>query len=298
MTSSIRFAGVSLLALVATPLVERPAAAQIDLAAEWVTLLHEDRPYRRDPPGPDVGDYTGLPINAAARLRADSWDASIYSVPEHQTQPATGLYIDRAASDMRISKIVDADTQRVVAFTIFRSPFAGTTRTIWMDNRPHPPEYAAHTFQGFSTGKWEGDTLVVETTHVKSGSIQRNGVAHSDHATMIEYFFRHGDSLTIVNIVDDPEYLEEPFIRSSNWVVDVRQQLEPVPFQIVGEIAGRPDGYVPHHLPGANTELRGFAEHYGLPFEATRGGKDTTYPEYQKRLKELMSGPPNGAVTR
>ena len=31
-------------------------------------------------------------------------------------------------------------------------------RTIWMDGRPHPPEYAPHTFMGFSTGEWNGDT--------------------------------------------------------------------------------------------------------------------------------------------
>jgi hypothetical protein len=288
---------VTLVLLAAAPLVDRPAAAQIDLSGEWVCQLHEDRPYRRDPPGPDVGDYTGLPINDANRLRADSYDASIYSVPEHQTQPATAMYADRAASDMRISKVIDDDTQQVVAFKIYRAPFAGTTRMIWMDGRAHPPEYAAHTFQGFSTGTWQGNTLVVETTHVKNGSIQRNGVVHSDRATMTEYFFRHGDNLTIVNIVNDPQYLEEPFIRSSNFVIDTTQQLDPVPFQVVGEIAGRPEGYVPHYLPGANTQLKEFAERYGLPFEATRGGKDTTYPEYQQRLKELMAKP-KGTATR
>ena len=29
-------------------------------------------------------------------------------------------------------------------------------REIWMDGRPHPPAYAPHTWQGFSTGQWEG----------------------------------------------------------------------------------------------------------------------------------------------
>lgn len=285
MASSTRLLCV-MLALATVPLADRSAFAQIDLSGEWVCLLHEDRPYRRDPPGPDVGDYTGLPINDAARLKADSYDASIYSVPEHQTQPATGMYVDRAASDMRISKVMDDATQKVVAFKIYRAPFAGTTRMIWMDGRDRPPDYAAHTFQGFSLGRWDGDTLVVETTHVKAGTIQRNGVPHSDRATMTEYFFRHGNMLTLVNIVVDPEYLEEPFIRSSNFVIDLGQQLDPVPFQIVGEIAGRPEGYVPHYLPGANTQLHEFAERLRIPFAATRGGKETTYPEYQQRLKE------------
>ena len=37
-----------------------------------------------------------------------------------------------------------------------------------------------------------------------------------------------------------------------------------------------PDGYVPHHLPGTNDQLKEFAGHFGLPFDATRGGKDST----------------------
>jgi hypothetical protein len=35
--------------------------------------------------------------------------------------------------------------------------------------------------------------------------------------------------------------------------------------------------------------LRAFAERFDLPFEAARGGKATTYPEYQMTLKQLMA---------
>jgi len=53
-----------------------------------------------------------------------------------------------------------------------------------MDGRPHPPEYAAHTWQGFSTGKWDGDVLTVTTTHLKIGWIQaqRNSQKRPRHA--------------------------------------------------------------------------------------------------------------------
>jgi len=37
-------------------------------------------------------------------------------------------------------------------------------RVIWMDGRTHPPEYAVHIWQGFSTGKWEGNILTIFTT--------------------------------------------------------------------------------------------------------------------------------------
>ena len=49
-------------------------------------------------------------------------------------------------------------------------------RTIWMDGRPHPPEYAPHTFMGFSTGEWNGDILTITTTHIKAGYFRRSGM--------------------------------------------------------------------------------------------------------------------------
>jgi len=63
-----------------------------------------------------------------------------------------------------------------------------------------------------------------------------------------------------------------------------------VPREIVDEIAGRPDEYVQHFLPGTNDQLHEFAERVGLPFEATCGGRETTYPEYQAMLKQLIAG--------
>ena len=61
------------------------AFAQRDLSGEWSARYHEDQEHRI--PGPALGDYTGLPINDAARLKADSWDASILSLREHQAKP-------------------------------------------------------------------------------------------------------------------------------------------------------------------------------------------------------------------
>jgi len=55
-----------------------PALAQRDLSGNWAALYHEDQPHRI--PGPELGDYTGLPLNDAGRLKADSWDASILTL--------------------------------------------------------------------------------------------------------------------------------------------------------------------------------------------------------------------------
>ena len=53
--------------------------------------------------------------------------------------------------------------------------------------------------------------------------------------------------------------------------------------QDVDEIAGRPDGVVPHHLPGTNPWLKDAAKEFGIPAEALRGGRATIYPEYRPK---------------
>jgi hypothetical protein len=152
-------------------------------------------------------------------------------------------------------------------------------REIWMDGRPHPPDFAPHTWQGFSTGRWEGHTLVVETTHLKAGWIRRNGVALSDRARMTERFIRHGDLLTHVYVIEDPVYLTEPFIRTNGFRLTTAVDIQPYPCQPAVEIE-RPPGDVPHFLPGRNPFLTEFGDAHALPPDATRGGAETALPEF------------------
>jgi hypothetical protein len=186
-------------------LLVMPALAQIDPTGEWAPQFHEDQPERI--PGPEIGDYAGLPINNAARLRGDAWDASLLTVPEHQCKPHPSDYSPRGPANLRITKEIDRDTQQLIAYHTHIS-WEAPERTIWMDGRPHPPEYAAHTWQGFSTGKWEGNMLTITTTHLKIGWIRRNGIPRSDKATVVEHWIRHDNYLTWVVIITDPVYLE------------------------------------------------------------------------------------------
>src|ERR1700738_318616 len=60
-------------------LLAAPAAySQVDFTGEWAPAYHEDAPERG--PGPELGDYLGIPLNDAGRLRADSYDADRISV--------------------------------------------------------------------------------------------------------------------------------------------------------------------------------------------------------------------------
>jgi hypothetical protein len=148
-----------------------PAFAQVDLSGEWGSRYTWD--FLERLPGPELGDYLGLPINNAARLKANSWEASTQTIPERQCIPHGADYLfSRAGFPMRIWTEEDAATQKVIALRI-RSYAWSVERTIWMDGRPHPSQYARHTWQGFSTGQWSGNVLTVTTTHLKWNYIRR-----------------------------------------------------------------------------------------------------------------------------
>ncbi len=259
-----------------------PARAQVDLTGEWGARYHED--YHERIPGPDIGDYLGLPINDAARFRADSWDASLHTLPEWQCRPHPADYGTRGPADLRISKEVDTATQQTIAFHT-HVQWQAQERTIWMDGRAHPGEDAPHTWQGFSTGTWEGDQLTVVTTHLKESYVRRNGTPRSDRATLVEHWIRHGNVLTLVDIVTDPVYLTEPFIRTTNWEFTPEQSIDPYPCEVAEEV-DRPVGKIPHHLPGTNPFLGEFAKKSNLPLAAARGEAETMYPEYALKLRD------------
>ncbi len=276
--------------LLLTVILAAPGLAQMDPSGEWAPQFDED--FLERIPGPDIGDYLGLPINNAARLRGDSWDASLLTLPENQCRPHPSDYAWRGPANLRIWKQVDLETQKLIAYHTHIS-WQAPERTIWMDGRPQPPADAPHTWQGFSTGKWDGDVLTITTTHLKEGWIRRNGIPRSENATITEHLFRHDDHLTVMVIIDDPDYLTEPFVRTTDFVYDSRQQIAPYPCESVVEVP-RPRGTVPNHLPGDNKFLAEFANRFHVPFAATRGGAETMYPEYEKKLK-AESGTPDVA---
>lgn len=263
-------------------LTAAPVSAQVDFSGEWAPRFWEDQPERV--PGPELGDFLGIPISDAARLRAESWDASIQTLPEWQCRPHSADYIWRGPSNLRISKEVDPVSREIVAF--HAEWLRSVDRPIYLDGRPHPPADALHTWGGFTTAKWEGDIMTTTVTHLKEGYLRRNGLPRSDKATMTEHWIRNGDFLTVVTIVNDPVYLTEPFIRSTDYELDVHQQVPPYPCGVVQEI-DRPKGQIPHFLPGKNPYMTEFAIRHNLPVEATRGGAETMYPDFAQKLKTL-----------
>lgn len=262
-----------------------PVHSQVTLAGYWDPIYWEDSEERIS--GPALGDYAGLPVNDAARLRADSWDASLQTLPEHQCVPHPATYGFRGVGTLRIEEQHDSESKQLVKIDTWIN-WQEQHREIWMDGRPSPPANALHTWQGFSRGHYEGDVLVVETDHLKVGWIRRNGLPLSDQATLKEYFFRHEQVLTHISIISDPVYLSEPLVRSDGFSYAANGIMAPYPCRAAVEIP-RARGDVPHHLPGTNTFLNEYGARHCLPATAERGGAKTALPEFMDSLEPLPS---------
>jgi len=270
-------------------LVTTPAYSQISIVGEWAGRYHEDQGDRV--PGDVQGDFTGVPINDAARRYAESYDVRRVNLLEHQCQPYNLPHIYRGPLQFRVWEEKHPATQEIIAYKIYIGTYM-QSRTIWMDGRPHPPDYAPHTFMGFSTGKWNGDVLTVRTTHIKKEFYRRSGIPSSDRTTVTEHYIRHGNLLSHVLIINDPIYLTEPFVNSQefglmergnqNWLYNCEYVME-VPMD---------KNKVPHFLPGANPVVDEFSKKFGLPLAGVWGGAESTYPEY---LTKFNAG--NAATT-
>ena len=282
-----RLGPVIVLTLLFTAVASRAAFAQFELSGSWAARNHEDAMERG--PGPYAVDYTGLPINEDGRAKALSYSASQMFMIERQCGLWPPLYLVLGPFGMKIWNETDSVSGDTIAWKIGAWEDRAAT-TIWMDGRPHPSANAVHERGGFTTGTWEGDTLVAYTTHMKTGVIRRNGVPSSDQATMTTYFMRNGDLLTVLAILEDPVYLSEPEVISKNFQLD-SAPMRPIGPPCVPGYEGAGSDSVPHYLPGENQSIDELTTLYGIPREAVLGGAHTLYPEYRKTLRKSFVRP-------
>ena len=278
--------------LLSVPAFAQPARPQNppDISGEWRLESNEDPGQLGALGQPPLGDYLGIPFNDAGRLRAETSAESIWGTPEYQCRPHSAPHQWRGLGGARILKEQDPLTRDVRAYHI--QFMRSLDWPIYMDGRPHPPAYAPHSWTGFSTGEWVGNTLKVTTTHLKDGYLKRGGPQTTDMYTMTDYITRHGDILTIITVVDDPIYLDEPYVQSTTYVSDPTASvpLETCNASSFAENGGTDRHHVPHFLPGQNTALTEWLKvEDWVPVEPTRGGVKTLYPEYRSTLNGSAS---------
>ena len=206
----------------AAPALPPKAAAPIDISGYWVSLITDDWRWRMMTP--PKGDYLYLPLNPAGRQAADAWDPAKdeaageqckgYGAPSIMHLPGR-LHVTWE-NDTTLKLDVDAGTQTRV-FT-FGAPAA----------------QAAPSWQGSSVAQWEIDgggrrgraaaaparhgSLKVVTSRLRAGYFRKNGVPYSENAVLTEHYTTLTDEgidyLVVTNILDDPAYLAQPYVRT------------------------------------------------------------------------------------
>jgi hypothetical protein len=216
------------------------AAAPVDLTGYWVSVVTEDWRWRMQTPA--KGDFAGVPLNRVAREIGAKWDPARDEAEGNQCKAYGAAAIMRVpgrlhitwADDNTLKLETDAGTQtRLLKFAPPGAPAAA----------PRPA--ARPSLQGESVARWEGiqrgpgtpdflpiglnpregtrgRSLEVVTTSLLPGYLRKNGVPYSANTTLREYFDlsteRNGDIWFVVTtIVEDPEYLTEPFVTSTNF---------------------------------------------------------------------------------
>ena len=111
-------------------------------------------------------------------------------------------------------------------FEIIQSPrllhiifeWGNEIRRIWTDGREHPEEFP-HTWYGHSIGKWDGDTLVIDTIGINEHTwLDRAGHVHSDALHLVERLRRMDANKLVLDItVDDPKAYTRPFTARRNF---------------------------------------------------------------------------------
>jgi len=209
------------------------AGAPIDLTGYWVAVVTEDWRFRMMVP--PKGDYASVPLNAEGRKVADTWapgkdagddQCKAYGAAGLMRVP-TRLHITWDSDD-RLKLETDAGTQT----RLFQ--FQAAARAGSAPAKAEAPSQPAG-WQGSSIAQWEyapggrganpatlGGSLKVVTRNMKAGYIRKNGVPYSANAVLTEYYSKtqepNGDSwLIITSVLDDPQYLNQPFITSTNF---------------------------------------------------------------------------------
>ena len=144
-----------------------------------------------------AGDFAGLELTPAAIEEVRRYDFGAELKRENTCNAPTAAFFMQAPFPMEVYQ-----SDRLI---VFKMEYFDLVRVVFLDGRPHPPATAPHSRVGHSVGRWEGNTLVVDTTHLTSGTFMNNGFNHSEGLHMTERFrlSPDGTALWLVQIYED-----------------------------------------------------------------------------------------------
>jgi hypothetical protein len=207
-------------------------AAPVDFTGYWVSVVTEDWRWRMVTP--IKGDFASIPLNAEGRRIGQSWDPAKDEAGGEACRAYAAPALMRIPGRLHITWRDDRTLQ-------IEADSGTQTRLLHFGGKP--PANAKPSWQGYSVAQWEqpvrgtgtplpglgatrqgsgGRSLEAVTTQLRPGYLRKNGPPYSANAVVSEYFDlskeRNGDTWFVVTtIVEDPQYLTEPFVTSTNF---------------------------------------------------------------------------------
>lgn len=178
------------------PVASAPVAAASSLEGVWRVDTQNF--------GELFGMFENHPLTTKAQQAQASYEKTMDPVADCIAYPTPHLVFVSFIYPMRIE--VADDT------VVFHHEFYNTTRTAYMDGRGHTPD-TVRTNQGHSVGRWDDQTLVVDTRYFAD---HRNPMlgdfpSGADKHVVERYTLSDDGSHAVVEfLVEDPEYLAEP----------------------------------------------------------------------------------------
>ncbi|MEJ1963966.1 MAG: hypothetical protein WDO56_21455 [Gammaproteobacteria bacterium] len=156
------------------------------------------------------GEYGGLKPKPKALAAAEKWDPREDLSLTNACKPPSIVYAMQGPFPMEIYQGTE--------FVILKLEYFDMMRVVFMDGRK-PEADTPDSKVGFSTGHWEGDTLVVDTTHIEAATIANNGLSHSNKVHVIERFRLSDDGSTLMSTqeFEDPDVLDNRGARFIAW---------------------------------------------------------------------------------
>ena len=207
-------------------------------------------PGTQDESEPDFsGAYvSGLPIGVTTYTQPDDYPFTTEGERGHNAfDPlvADPQQLDDCAAESVPAIIWSGNPMQIThgdGRIVMRFESGDTTRTIHLDGTS-PAIGLAHSETGFSTGRWAGTELRVETTHLMDGFITNRGYPISQNARMTERYWRNPgeNDLQMELVVDDPVNYSEPVTLTRVFVWSAEEQVRPWECISLGPRFSEPD---------------------------------------------------------
>lgn len=175
------------------------------------------------PGGLDQLTISELTLTEKGRLAEAAYSQNDADNPELacMTKPTPGGIV---YTDLYPMEIEFGEDEQVIWI---RSQYFDQERTVYMDGRGHP-DISERTHEGHSTGRWEGDVLVVDTTNFADNrSPYQNGIPSGAGKHVVERYRLHEDGtrMTVQFTLEDPEFIVGSMTHSRDLLYSPQLQM-------------------------------------------------------------------------